>query len=162
MSSVVDKDLGFFDLMKLFQDGGDVLVGIREEDGSKHTVYKKPKKRAGKVSTATIAEYATYNEFGMGVDERSFLRSTLDENREKYIERIGKNIGRAIDNGDTEVSHVLDDVGERAARDVQKKIRDLREPENAESTIERKGSSNPLIDTGTMRNAISYEVRKKK
>ena len=33
---------------------------------------------------------------------------------------------------------------------------------NKESTVKRKGSSKPLIDTGTMRNAVSYEVVKKK
>ncbi len=32
---------------------------------------------------------------------------------------------------------------------------------NAPSTIRRKGSSNPLIDTGAMYNSITYEVRRK-
>jgi hypothetical protein len=29
-----------------------------------------------------------------------------------------------------------------------------------QSTIDRKGSSKPLIDTGELRNSISYEVKK--
>lgn len=35
-------------------------------------------------------------------------------------------------------------------------------PANAESTIKQKGSDQPLIDTGELRKAITYVVRKKK
>ena len=49
-------------------------------------------------------------------------------------------------------------VGASAAAAVQHSIVRLREPPNSPYTIARKGSSNPLIDTGTMRTAVSWVV----
>ena len=37
----------------------------------------------------------------------------------------------------------------------------MKTPENAPSTIAKKGSSNPLIDTGEMRSKVSHEVKNK-
>ena len=44
---------------------------------------------------------------------------------------------------------------------VQQSITELRDPPNAESTIKKKKSSNPLIDTGLYRQSISASVRSK-
>ena len=41
---------------------------------------------------------------------------------------------------------------------IQTRIKDLKEPPNAPYTIEQKGSSNPLIDTGHMRQSVDYEL----
>ena len=42
---------------------------------------------------------------------------------------------------------------------IQKEITNLKEPPNAESTILKKGSSNPLIDTGLMRSKVEWKLR---
>ncbi|WP_334097088.1 hypothetical protein [Helicobacter typhlonius] len=42
---------------------------------------------------------------------------------------------------------------------IQKEITNLKEPPNAEYTIEKKGSSNPLIDTGLMRSKVDWKLR---
>ena len=44
----------------------------------------------------------------------------------------------------------------------KKTITDLREPPNAASTIRKKKSDNPLIDTGLMKNSLTSEVVKMK
>ena len=47
---------------------------------------------------------------------------------------------------------------------VKGKIRDsitaLKEPPNAPETVRRKGSSDPLLDTGTLRNSVDWEVER--
>lgn len=51
-------------------------------------------------------------------------------------------------------------LGHIMVGDIQKEITDLQEPPNAESTIKKKnGKSNPLIDTGIMRNSVKHTVR---
>lgn len=42
---------------------------------------------------------------------------------------------------------------------IQKEITNLKEPPNSPYTIEKKGSSNPLIDTGLMRSKVEWKLR---
>lgn len=42
---------------------------------------------------------------------------------------------------------------------IQREITNLKEPPNAESTILKKGSSNPLIDSGDMRQSVQWKLR---
>lgn len=53
-------------------------------------------------------------------------------------------------------------AGLLAENSIKQAIIDLRDPPNAPSTIARKGSSNPLIDTGHMKSAVTYIIRKKR
>jgi hypothetical protein len=67
--------------------------------------------------------------------------------------------GQIIDGANT-VDRVLRVLGEHYQSLVQKTIREAvswAQP-NAPQTIERKGSSSPLIDTGRMIGAVRYEV----
>jgi hypothetical protein len=110
-------------------------------------------------SDATVAEYATYNEFGTKhTPERSFLRSWEKENRTEIVERIGKATVDVLDGKQT-IFRTFGQLGVWAVRGVQRNIRDIDTPPNAPSTIKRKKSSNPLIDSGRMRQSIEYEVR---
>lgn len=149
--AVKDTDKGYREIVNSFTRlNQDVLVGIRAAEGSQTRDPGGP----------TIAEYAAWNEFGTEtIDERSFLRSAVDENQEKYASRLAKACGKAVDAGDCDLERELSLLGELAVRDVQRKIVSGPFKKNAESTIAAKGSSKPLIDTGTMRGAVSYEVR---
>ena len=54
-------------------------------------------------------------------------------------------------------------VGETARNAYQDEIRELNEPPNAPSTVEMKtkgkgGETTPLIDTGKMRQSVSYKL----
>jgi hypothetical protein len=46
-----------------------------------------------------------------------------------------------------------------AVGDIQHEITVLRHPPNAPATIRAKGSSKPLIDTGEMRQSVTYQIR---
>lgn len=146
----VDRDRGYrallLGLAKLAEEPY-VTLGIHEDEG---------RQRDG--DGPTVAEYATFNEFGMGVPERSFLRSTVDEHRDEIARRLETAITDQLD-GRRTVGQGLERLGLWATGRVKMKIRDLRDPPNAPRTIALKGSDNPLIDTGRMRNSIAYKVR---
>lgn len=56
----------------------------------------------------------------------------------------------------------LNQIGAVAAGATQQYITDLQTPPNAPFTIEKKGSSNPLIDTGSMRASVTWKVTSEK
>ena len=60
--------------------------------------------------------------------------------------------------GRTTSKQVLTELGIIIQGDIKKTITELKTPENAESTKAAKKSSNPLIDSGTMRRAIHKRV----
>lgn len=113
-------------------------------------------------SDSQIAEYGYYNEFGVpkrNIPERSFIRSTFDENRDKYERAVERAMRNAQTKG-TPLRGAFLQLGTTMVNDIKRKITKLRTPINKASTVARKGSSNPLIDTGAMRNAIRWkEVR---
>lgn len=158
--TVEDRDLGYANLLRgLGNLGGRAVdVGILQDKGGED---------AGGI---TLAGYAAVNEFGSSdgrVPERSFLRSTVDENADKYGDKMNRAVARAIDvaigGGDAGAALDLElgKVGLLAARDVKGKIRDIRSPPNAPATLARKyPGDNPLIDTGRMRRSIAHQVVK--
>lgn len=52
----------------------------------------------------------------------------------------------------------LEAVGAIAAGAVQQYMTDLKEPPNAKSTIKKKGSDNPLIDSGALRASVTHKI----
>ncbi|MBC3540655.1 hypothetical protein ACFSC6_12255 [Rufibacter sediminis] len=107
----------------------------------------------------TQAEAAFWNEFGTeDIPERSFVRSTADEKRATYGQVMKKETDKIM-LGTSNVKTSLERAGMLAQGHVRKKIKTLKSPPNAPSTIAKKSSSNPLIDTGTMLRAVDYEVK---
>lgn len=71
-------------------------------------------------------------------------------------------VTRAIEDGiatDQSMDQILEAVGVVAAGAVKVYMTELKTPPNAASTIRKKGSSNPLIDTGAMRASVTYQVQ---
>ena len=120
-------------------------------------------------SGSALVQYAAANEFGVPgptrngkawrVPPRPYLRSTLADNKDVYETALSSAARRIASGGDPERELGL--LGLRVVADVQRKITKLRKPPNAPSTIRRKGSSNPLIDTGRLRASITYVVRRR-
>ena len=105
------------------------------------------------------AELAAIHEFGTDrIPARSFLGGTLAATR-RDLERFIDRTKRRVDDGDISVDQGLNLIGQKHAADVQEFIADGVAPANAAVTIERKGSSTPLIDTGQLRQSIDYELR---
>lgn len=106
----------------------------------------------------TLAEVGWWNEFGTRtIPERPFLRTGLNENIDKYRVILGNGL-RQILLGQTDERQVLNILGMVAVSDVQAKIVSISSPPNAQLTVDRKGSSNPLIDTGALKQHITWEI----
>ena len=112
------------------------------------------------VTPPTIADVATFNEFGTGVPERSFLRSTFDAGTRKYFKLL-KGVAQSTIEGKIAFNKGAALVGEVVVGDVKQAIADGVPPPNAESTIEAKGSSTPLIDSGQLRGSITKRVKRR-
>lgn len=89
----------------------------------------------------------------VNIPARPWLNPGVNAGNEEYL----KIIERALSNGET-LSTALERVGVVAVGMVQKYITELRTPPNAPSTIKAKGSSNPLIDSGALRQSVTYKV----
>ncbi len=108
----------------------------------------------------TNVEIGAIQEFGAGnVPERSFIRSTFNSKRSEYIAMLKKLVPQIYALKMT-VKKALDIIGMRMAADMKKRITEGAgiPPPNAPSTIARKGSERPLVDTGQLLNAISWSV----
>ena len=108
-------------------------------------------------SGVTVAEVASYHEFGRGVPERSFLRDTIDMRRQQ-IDALLLRLTAGVAMGRVSAGQALELIGESTVGMIIERIVDHIPPPNAPSTIKRKGSSTPLIDSAQMKGAISYKV----
>lgn len=115
------------------------------------------------VMVASVHEFGATIRRGGGsitIPERSFLRTTFDEKNEEWV-NFFKNQLKQVLALQMDVQTLFNRLGARMVGDVQKKITDLDAPPNAPSTIIKKGSSNPLIDTGGLRMRVTYRVVRK-
>ena len=104
--------------------------------------------------------YASANEFGTRnghIPERSFIRSAVD-NGDQLISQRAEQVWAQISDGRLPMNVGLGMMGEFIQRLITQRITDLKTPENAQSTKDRKGSDNPLIDTGRMRQSIRWQL----
>ena len=61
--------------------------------------------------------------------------------------------------GGMDESQALSRAGIMFKNAIQKEITNLKEPPNSPYTIAKKGSSNPLIDSGDMRKSVKWKLR---
>ncbi len=156
---IKDTDRGWKALMKKVAESDHVVtIGLQGAQGeAEHTD-----------TGLTNAHLASVHEFGAVIDtgngevvipERSFIRSTVDknDNYKKVVRQIAEGLmkGKVPD-----AVTGLKLLGEKVSSDIKRSIEQGLKPENAASTIARKGSSKPLIDTAQMKNAITYDVHK--
>lgn len=63
-----------------------------------------------------------------------------------------------IKNHKNDMDLALEIIGQISVSKVQQYMTQLKTPPNAQSTIDKKGSSNPLIDTGELRQSVTYTI----
>lgn len=102
----------------------------------------------------TVADVATFNEFGTSrIPQRSFIRAWFDENQEFIAETLRSQLKLVIA-GKLTAEKAGNRIALACEGSMKQRISRGIPPPNAPATIERKGSSKPLIDTGQLRNAI--------
>lgn len=87
------------------------------------------------------------------IPARPWLIPGARSGNDEYLKIIETTIAK----GGT-AEEALDKVGVVAVAMVQKYMTDLSSPPNAPSTIKKKGSSNPLIDSGAMRQSVTFKI----
>lgn len=148
---IVDRDRGYNALQKLVRElgrGRAVTVGVHGGEGGA------PAGGGG----LSVADVATIHEYGLGHNpERSFVRNFADEVRDEATKVEAKFIEGAVRKR-AGVHEALEKFGLWLTAKMQKRIRGGIPPELDPVTIERKGSSTPLIDTGQLVSSITYKV----
>lgn len=91
------------------------------------------------------------------IPERSFLRAGWDEHGPAIAEKYQKLIGDAVLNG-VPAEALLYALALETKGKLQDFARDLRNPANVGLTVEQKGSSNPLVDTGNMIGSMDHRI----
>ena len=162
MGAVIDRDNGYQALVKrlygLSSQRPSVAVGILEGPGAKE--YS-----GGGKHPMTVLEAATINAFGTEdghIPPRPFISAWFDANVDRLHSDFGKLMASVVA-GNRTADQILELMGQRCVGEIQAFIAQHGNgayAENAASTIRRKGSSTPLIDTGVMRASISYEIRR--
>lgn len=143
---VTDKDLGWKRVLKQAAIKRHVEVGVRGEDDPRFE---------GEIGNV---ELAAIHEFGLGhQDERSFIRDPIDANLPKY-RLLTKRLGQRVYTLKMSLVQALNVLGLKAQSDMRRAIRAGIPPELSDETIDRKGSSKPLIDTGQLVSSLTYKV----
>ena len=90
------------------------------------------------------------------IPERSFLRTGHDENADRVLKQTERALSQVLA-GKMSVDDMLDLYGQQMATAIKTFARDLSTPPNHPYTIDKKGSSNPLVDTGDMIEHITWK-----
>ncbi len=129
----------------------EISVGVHSSDAN-HT--------HGSGEGLTIGDVATFHEYGtQTVPQRSFIRGWFDE-RQEFIARTLRTQFQAVVEGRRPLEQAAERVALAFEGDVKQRILENVPPPLKPATIQRKGSSLALVDTGQLRNAIRAIVRR--
>lgn len=131
-----------------------VKIGVNESAGA----------HDGEGPTLSNADIASFHEFGTtfedgseNIPQRSFIGSSIDELRPE-LKELSKKLQGQILVGKLTTKQALGLLGEKVKAHIINKINSGIDPGNAPETIIRKGSTTPLIDTGQLKQSITYKV----
>lgn len=155
MKNIQDKDLGWNAIGEFFKANDKGLCASVGIQGDKAEVEKKTGK--------TNVEIAVIHEFGAlkaNIPQRSFLRSTFDENVQDLqakVDAAAIKIYEGKKSGTLKGGLML--IGEGLRKKIIEKLNSSIPPPLSDFTIAQKGGeTTSLIDTGQMKNSISSTV----
>lgn len=108
----------------------------------------------------SVYDVACINEYGSAdgrrPPQRAFIESTVKRESQHWQQLLANEFLTAIQSGTLTLTH----IGEQVKADVIKTIDDNLHPHpnNAKSTIEKKGFDHPLIETGLLRDSIDFTI----
>lgn len=145
--------------------GGDRLAqrlrSLRGRLSRNSNVYVGVPQGAGQYEDGTpIAVIAAVHEFGSAdghIPERSFLRAPLRGGQDRFKQIFQAGLPQVV-SGEMTMFQLLSQVGAAGVGTAQEAIAEGIDPANAPSTVEQKGSSTPLVDTGRLRQSITHVV----
>ena len=135
--------------------------GVKEVEVGFYDTARYPPMRTGKnggqrQEPHPVTLVAFWNEFGTKtIPERPFFRNAIQSMQHPILELLKSEVDSRTMIVDRRIA---DRVGLIGQSEVRQSITKLRTPPNAEWTKRRKGSSNPLIDTGFLRASATYTI----
>lgn len=146
-------------LFQTLQEMNDLEIFVGFQSGQK--AGKRGKSGQVEESTADLVTVAAWNEFGTKkIPARPFMQQTMDKHGDD-VSKFSYQCVQAVVMGKLDLKTAANRLGAYVKGLVQQTIRDGEFAPNAPSTIRKKGSDHPLIDTGHMRQSVNYVVRKK-
>lgn len=154
-ATVREKDYGFEKITQELEKfkGAVVKAGILSSSGENK-------------NEVSIVQYATWNENGVmsksgkwKIPPRPFIKMWAELNQ-KQTQNVLTRLYGEVAVGHITADEALNRLGKYAKSGIQHFIRTHQFKPNAPYTIKKKGSSQPLIDTGAMRDAVNFEVEK--
>lgn len=148
--------VGFLDSKSMdYKDGTSVVeVAVQNEFGGTVDTTSLQKKAKAKGLNVTVPKT-------MQVPPRPFFRNAMDKNQAKYGRLVKQYFGNKGMGKDKSADVFLNQLGSVMQIDIMKSIDDTHSPENSPLTEMIKESSHPLIDTGHMRQSVSWQVKDK-
>lgn len=131
-----------------------VLVGIPSEKSGREGESKA-------INNAELMYIHTHGSPVRNIPPRPVIEPAIEANRTQIMAQYSKAAHAAAAGNNSELNSALIRTGLAGQNAARAWFTDPRNgwPLNAPSTIARKGSSRPLIDTGTLRKSITYVVR---
>lgn len=142
-------------LTEFVGDNKAVTVGIHEEAGDANEGLTMAQLGAVHEYGASINHPGVTGPHKIDIPARPWLRPGVESGTPEYLGIIQKRVAAGAN-----MDALLEDLGIVASGKVQQYMTDLKSPPNAKSTIAKKGSSNPLIDTGALRQSVTYALQK--
>lgn len=134
------------------------VLGIEPVEA--HGKAPQPNRKDGAISNIELAMIHEYGAPAAGIPERSFIRAGFEAHRDEYVKMLATGLKKVFEKK-MGVTKVLGLIGAKMAADMKNVITtgDGLAPLK-QATIDRKGSSRPLVDTGQLVNSITWAVVK--
>lgn len=133
------------------------LADIGRKLGSKSSLAVGFMEGATEADGTSIPMVAAIQNFGApsrGIPPRPFFSNMVAAKQGEWAPALG----RLLEANDFDAVRSLEVLGEGIAGQLKQSILDTNEPPLAPATIRRKGFVKPLVDTGSMLNAITSRV----
>lgn len=168
----IEKEGGYVDIGVQADESEELLIiagahefgaTIKHPGGTSFGYRTEKEAKAGKVRF--LKKGKGFMELGktkahvINIPARPYIRATIDGNEELFL-RHADTLADEILDGNMTKHEALTEIGQLIEGETKKYMINLRSPANAPSTIKKKGSDNPLIDTGLLVGSIRYAVSK--
>jgi hypothetical protein len=137
----------------------EVLVGIPSDKAKRKTEDEK----GGPINNAELLYIHTNGDPRHHIPARPVIEPAVEDDKEVIGEIFADAFSAALEGDEGRAMNLLEQAGIEGASASQKWFTNSKNgwAPNAESTVKRKKSNRPLIDTGQLRRSITYAVRGK-
>lgn len=153
-----DKDTGWNKFVTAFEISAGqshALVGVTRSAGD---YKKKGEGGSGEITVAQIAALMCYGSSDGTIPQRDFMTKAIEDNKEK-IEKLVIKINQKILEGKLDRDKGLGILCQAIVDMMKTSINSGEFEPNKPSTIRRKKSDKPLVDTKQMANSLDWELK---